>query len=472
MLIRGLVALLAVLATQDPPRTPVPSEADQAQAHKLIRDVFKSELSRTDPLARRALARKMIEQSRDPRGDAAASFVLLREAREIGNQVGDLSLATDAIDEVSRRFDVDASALRLAAITSAAKFARTPEELQAVARGALKAVEVCLRRDEVDVADKLLAAAAQSARKSQDAALVGRVAARTKEVGDLKARFGALKKARETLASNPDDGAANVLVGKHLCLVKGNWAEGLPLLAKGSDVAFRDRALSDLKDPAQAADQAAVGDGWWELGEKDAAKEALRDRAALWYGRALPKLAGLSRTKTEKRLAEHHAARLARGTWLDITDPKLFSRPGKAGESVEVKGQLGFQTHTICRGFPLGDFDAVSVQLTLDPAAKTRAYVMVEPDKAAAFADCGTGTVGFARRPDQTLPWKPEFEVKSDKPDAVTIAVELAGGEYVLYVDHLEKGRSKTAETALKSIGFNTYFGDVRIEKLRLRRAE
>jgi len=469
-----LGVLLAIGIGQDAPRAPAPPEADQAQALKLIRDVFKAELAKTSPLDRRALGRKMVEQARDSKGDPATQYVLLREAREIANQIGDLPLALDAIDEISKRFEVDASPLRVAAVAAAAKTAKMPEEIQAVAVAGIKLADGCLRRDEYDAADKLLGTAAQSARKAQDAALIARVTAKTKEATELRGRFTAVKKARETLATNPEDGAANLLLGRFQALVKGDWTTGLPFLAKGSDAALRERAENDLKNPSAAADQAAVGDGWWDLGEKEpgATKDVLRERAAAWYARALKNLTGLNRTRVEKRLSEQTASRLTRGTWLDITDPKLFNRPGKTGESVDVKGELGYQTHTLCRGFPRGDFDAVSVHLTLDPAAKTRAYVMIEPDKAAAFADCGTGKVGFARRPDPTALWKAEFEEKSDAPESCTFTVVLADGEYVVYIDNLEKGRSKTAETALKSIGFNTYYGNVKIERLKLRRVE
>jgi hypothetical protein len=333
--------------------------------------------------------------------------------------------------------------------------------------------DAALRRDEHDAADKLLSTAAQSSRKAQDASLVARITTKTKEAADLKTRFAAVKKAKETLAANPEDPAANPALGRFHCLVKGSWAEGLPLLAKGSDAALRERAENDLKNPGDAPGQAAIGDGWWEFGEKETAgpKEALRERAAIWYVRALPKLTGLNRSKVEKRLSEHTAALLARGTWLDCTEPKMFGRSGKPGEAVEVKGQLGYQTTTTCRDFPKGSFDGVTVRMILDPAAKARGYVMVEAGKAA-FADCDTGMVGFARRDSQTVPWAPEFKEKSAKPEDCTFTILLVDGEYILYIDSMEKGRSKTTETVLKSLAFNTYYGDVKLERIKLRRLE
>jgi hypothetical protein len=73
-------------AGQETEKTPLPSDADQAQALKLVKDVFKTELSKSSPADRRLLARKMLEQSRETKDDPATKYVLLREGRELANQ--------------------------------------------------------------------------------------------------------------------------------------------------------------------------------------------------------------------------------------------------------------------------------------------------------------------------------------------------------------------------------------------------
>lgn len=49
-----------------------------------------------------------------------------------------------------------------------------------------------------------------------------------------------------------------------------------------------------------------MGDGWWEAGEKETGRnrESHRSRAWHWYRIALPKLAGLTLIRVEKRLAQ------------------------------------------------------------------------------------------------------------------------------------------------------------------------
>lgn len=76
----------------------------------------------------------------------------------------------------------------------------------------------------------------------------------------------------------------------------------MPLPAKGSDGALRDLASRDLTEPSAAAQQAAVGDGWWDLSEKEGApavKQRLRERALLWYEKASGALTGLYRAKVD-----------------------------------------------------------------------------------------------------------------------------------------------------------------------------
>jgi len=466
-------ALLLVAAVQDVEKTPLPSDADQAQALKLIKDVFKAEFAKSSPADKRLLSRKMLEQSRETKDDPTTKYVLLREGRELANQAGDLPLAIEAIEEMAKVFAVDAGPLRLGALTAATRTARTPEDCQAIVQAAFKTSEGAIAKDDYDTADKVLATASQMARKAQDAALASRAGVKAKEAVDLRSKFAAVKKARETLAANPEDPAANALVGRYLSIQKGAWSEGLPFLAKGSDETLRGIAMADLADPPEAAAQASVGDAWWELADKEtASKELLRDRAALWYGKAVAKLSGLGKTKTEKRLTEVNTVRLAKGNWLSVTDPKLFNRPGKPGETIEIRGTPGYQTHTMAKEFPKGEFDGITVHLTLDPAAKTKAYLYLESDSISAFVDTGSSMFGFATRQNGTLPWSPAFQEKCEHPEECTLTVLLVGGEYILYLDNLEKARQKAKATSFKVLTLNNYYGNVTMERFKLRRME
>src|SRR5687767_38462 len=67
----------------------VPDDPSQAKAERMVREVYAKEYATSDPAARRALAGRMLRQAMDSGNDAAARFVLLREARDIAASAGD-----------------------------------------------------------------------------------------------------------------------------------------------------------------------------------------------------------------------------------------------------------------------------------------------------------------------------------------------------------------------------------------------
>jgi hypothetical protein len=111
--------------------------------------------------------------------------------------------------------------------------------------------------------------------------------------------------AAERLKQNPNDPAANLTVGHYRCLVKGDWENGLPLLALGDDEDLKELATKELGEVTQADEQVELGDGWWELAkeEEGRAQEQLRRRAAHWYLQARPSLSGLTKKRIALRLA-------------------------------------------------------------------------------------------------------------------------------------------------------------------------
>ena len=115
-----------------------------------------------------------------------------------------------------------------------------------------------------------------------------------------------MKRLRNWAATFPSHPAANLAAGRFLCLVKGDWARGVSMLALGSDPELKETAIKDLKGAATAAEQAALGDAWWDLAEKKEGqeKESLMLRAGTWYRQAEPGLTGIARVKVGKRLEE------------------------------------------------------------------------------------------------------------------------------------------------------------------------
>lgn len=468
----GLVLALPNLAPpQDPPKLQPPSPAEQAEAEKLVKDIFKEDYAKRTPADKLALSKKLLLQGVQSLDDPKSQFVLLREARELAGQAGDLAASLSAIDEMAKRFVVDELGLKHGALVAAAKTAKVPDDFRGLATASIRLVDAALFADQYDVAEKLASSASQYAKRSLETSLVNRSAARSKEVVERKSRHEKVRKARETLAATPDDGPSNLLVGRFECFVKSNWPVGLPLLAKGSEPGLQTLAQKEMADPTDPAEQAAVGDGWWELAEKEkepAAKDSLREHALHWYSKALEKLTGLQKAKLEKRLAEHMAQKLSRGSWLDVTDPKLFGMTGKAGDPIEMSAKQGYYAYKTLQ-FPKGDFDGISVRLTLDSTKLTRARVYFEgPRELAAALGTGSEVFGVVRNTTTNFDFSRPWVKKNES----LVNILLIEDEYVFYLDYREMGRVKTERNRITHLRLEADEGAVKFDRIQLRRLE
>ena len=197
-----------------------------------------------------------------------------------------------------------------------------------IAEAALDLAEDAVRVDDYDTAEKLLKLAARSAARSNLSPLIGTVSAHTSEFDAIRKAFQELEPVRKTLKSNPDDPAANARIGHFLCIQKGDWNAGLPLLAKSSEEKLKAAARDDLALPVAAVDRAAVADRWFDAADlyEGAERAEVRARAYQWYLQAAADLTGLSKSRLEKRMAAFLAQMNPR--WSDFgraNNARIFS---------------------------------------------------------------------------------------------------------------------------------------------------
>ena len=300
--------LSAAEADAPPKRADVPDGAALMAAEALFRDVYGKDLAAARSADQKAaLAARLLRQAGEVRSEPVVRFVLLREAVDLATAGGDTETALQGLSESAASYKLP-TAGRLERLTALRGAARGAERLAAVAAAAeALALEAAVEDDLVSArkaADLAVAAAAASRRTdAQKSARAVRdqvvaIAAAAAQVADAAAK----------LRTAPDDPDANLVVGLYRCLTLGDWAGGLPLLAKGRDPATRAAAVRDLAGAAEPAAQLEIGDLWWALSlqEKDGSKPraALRRRAAGWYAQAAPGLTGLLRLKAEQRAAE------------------------------------------------------------------------------------------------------------------------------------------------------------------------
>lgn len=334
----------ALVFAQAPPdsRSPVPEAAAVKDIEKLVRDVYKDEYARRGAADRLALARRLLREAIATKDDAGSRYVLLKEARALALEGADSETALKAVEETSKLYRVDGLGLKQQTLTALATTAKTPAELKTLASALLQLADEALEQNNLDAAEQAAAAAAPAAQRAKEIPMVLKAQVKSKEIRELKSRAEQLKKALDLLAAQPEDGAANLLVGQDLCFSKGKWEEGLPRLAKGNDPVLQALAARDLANPQAPAEQVLVGDGWWNVGEKESgpARVRARQRSVLWYERAVAGTTGLSKLRLEKRIAEVRSADVV--DLLKLIDPAQDTLSGPW--TVDAKGLHGSAT--------------------------------------------------------------------------------------------------------------------------------
>jgi hypothetical protein len=125
-------------------------------------------------------------------------------------------------------------------------------------------------------------------------------------VGEILREWPSAKTAFEKLKLDAGNSTLWLTAGKFECFFKGDSKHGLPMLSKSLDPVLKKLADADLAEPKDVNQQVLAGDGWWDLSEKERSKRAqamMLTRAAHWYTKALPRVAGISRVKLDKRIA-------------------------------------------------------------------------------------------------------------------------------------------------------------------------
>jgi formylglycine-generating enzyme required for sulfatase activity len=290
-------------------KLPVPAEASLEKAAKLARDSFKDEYAKAKTAAQKlAIAANLRKTARQGTADPAERFVLLRLARDIAVQAGDVAAAFAAIDEMAQTYAIDPLAMKSEMLAAMADKAR-PDSRGQLADAALELIPQAAEAEDFDVAKALAGVAGSLAGKVRDRDLGQRVRAAQKELAESVKAAEAVQAARETLKDHPADADANLVLGRYLCFVRGQWNEGLKRLAAGSDEELKALAQEDMYSKQANPDESVkLADAWWNLSRKAAGKnrEGMSLRAGAWYRQALEQglPAGILRSRVEKRLAE------------------------------------------------------------------------------------------------------------------------------------------------------------------------
>lgn len=301
-----ILALVSIpcLAQDATSKWPVPDTASRNAAFEIISSLYRSDYENAKTSQQKKdLARKLLSVGKATKDDQAGKFVLLRIARDLAAQQRDTTTSFESIEALSDCFNVDPLKMKHDAVSMASKEAKGYLDHQVLADALLPCYEEAIDTDQFDIAKAIGELALNCATEGRSPERVDQIEFRLKQLGELSAAYEQMKAAQQTLDNSPNNGDANSTVGRYLCLMKGNWEDGLPFLAKGSDERLKTSAEFELStdvDPIQVADQ------WWEISDKLTGLQQLRAKShsGEWYRKALPSLSGLSKVRTEQRLRE------------------------------------------------------------------------------------------------------------------------------------------------------------------------
>lgn len=287
-------------------RLPLPSAAQRQESDAAIAEVYGKEIeaarSASDKLA---LAGKLIQAALD--GDNPTHrFALLNKARSVAVAAGDVPTALRVVDEMVRGYEIDPLQADRITLQEIAAGAGTPSQNVQVAQYAAELLEEAIDAERFDDATFFGNLGLKAARSASSHEMVKSLVQRGKQLQKIVQAADEVKASQAALLKDPNDAGANLALGRFYCLLKRDWAKGLPLLTRGSDAGLKAAAQKELAPPATGAARKEVADAWWKLAEAqtEEAQESLQIHALHWYQQALPDLGGLDKSVVEKRLSQ------------------------------------------------------------------------------------------------------------------------------------------------------------------------
>ena len=278
---------------------PTPDERQRARQH--LEEQYRLSENRT-LIGKTRLAKQLLRSKRRPGigPDATAlRYEMLEQAARLAAESGNYALSMAAINEIGSRFEIDVLDAKQDCLIEAAAAARGPAKLQLLSIAADRLVDEAMEQKRPDVAVRIIEIMLRACQRPGGKEFRKTFIERRKDIRNRQKRQEETEAAENTLKTSPDDGPANLLLGKHYCFAVGDWQRGLPFLAKGNDEGLARTAKLELAKididslPLTADDEIELADAWWKLAttKPGPLKKPSLLRAAYWYGQSQTKLA-------------------------------------------------------------------------------------------------------------------------------------------------------------------------------------
>ena len=286
-------------------RLPVPSAESQRETAKTLNELYKLSQA-TRPAAKALAAKKLLTDTKMPSLAPRELYGLLSTTIRLAQDGGDFPTFWVAVERLVGAFEVDAAKTKQQRLTEFLRLATAPTPLKLAIDQTIREAEAATAEGRFSDALTLLeTAAGPTGRLAVRTALERSIAAARTTALAGQARRKDLAAAHQTLATDAEDGPANLTVGR-VSVLENDWPSALPFLLKADDVRWKEAAEAESAGPLDAAAQVAVGDAWWDIAQtaEENLRAALLVHAGVWYERAQPRLSTLQAKRLAQRLEQ------------------------------------------------------------------------------------------------------------------------------------------------------------------------
>ena len=299
-------------AAQGSEKVAVPSRAARIHARQEVRKIYHDEYEAAAAGGKqKSLAEKLLAVGVETQDDPETRYALFYEARELAISATDAKLLRKSIESLAKYYKVDPLEELTRSLAEATEERMAIPAKKVLAPLALDLAKEAAAADDYAGAERLAEAAKEMA-QGRDLAIVKQASSLLERLAEESQRYSRVQEAQKVLVQQPDDPAANLVVGQFYCFAKTDetsFARGLPLLVKGSDATLKALAAAELapgRDASNSAEMIKLADLWYQgASAAEASRRAdLLRRAAYWYRTALPELQGFSKSKSQRRLEE------------------------------------------------------------------------------------------------------------------------------------------------------------------------
>lgn len=293
-------------------RPEAPSAKSRAEALAHIKEIYRNDYKDLTATGKTALATRFAAVADDTANSPAERYVLFEEAAALAAAGNDLPLAARTLNTLGQKFAVDVQPLKVQLAEQSIKQAVTNQQRGTLLTQLQSLADADVQDEHYAAAGEWLDLALELAKSTKNTKAAKQLKQTAADVKDLAKRSDEAAAARKELAEKPDASEAHLVLGRYLCFARDDWREGLPHLAKSGDKLLSETANRDLQTSTDTADQVALADAWFALGERTsysaADRAAMHQRASTWYSKALPQLIAKDKARAQTRLSKYPLA--------------------------------------------------------------------------------------------------------------------------------------------------------------------